>query len=79
MLVEVVANRLFKSGDAVEGAEANPVLRVLGDGRGLAVPGIPVHLPQATASEVADGLEGYLGFHLFRGGLKAASSAENQG
>ncbi len=55
------------------------MLRVLGDRRGLAVPGIPVHLPEAAASEVADGFEGSLGFHLLRGGLKAASTAGKQG
>jgi hypothetical protein len=55
------------------------VLRVLGDGRGLAVPGIPIHLPQAAASEVAEGLDGSLESHLLRGGLKAASTAGNKG
>ena len=53
------------------------MLRVLGDLRGLAVPGIPVHLPEAAASEVADCFEGSLRSHLLLGGLKASFTAGN--
>jgi hypothetical protein len=46
-------------------------LRVLGYGRGLPVPGIPINLPQAGAAEVADRLGEDLGFH-FSGDVQSA-------
>ena len=55
------------------------LLRVLGDRRGLAVPGIPVHLAEPTASEIADGLGGSLGFHGPSVSLKVSFTTGIQG